>query len=115
MSQWLVLALAAGVPVLAAVDVKRGWIALCGAAAVVAQGAQQVSQWNTNWILYRSTAESLKHEKYLFLAKAGPYEGEDALRTLAERIEELVSQEHAKWASARTHTRTTGAGGRDKS
>jgi hypothetical protein len=42
----------------------------------------------------------LKHEKYLYYAKAGPYlkaENPDAL--LAERIEALVSTEHAKWIS----------------
>jgi len=36
---------------------------------------------------YRSTAEALKHERYLYLAKAGPYVGEDRHRPLAERIE----------------------------
>ncbi|HWX20688.1 MAG TPA: DUF4231 domain-containing protein [Candidatus Binatia bacterium] len=53
-----------------------------------------------DWFTYRSTCEDLKHEKYLWLAKAGPYasvERPDAL--LAERIESLVSREHAKWVS----------------
>ena len=48
-------------------------------------------------MLYRSTAEALKHEKYLFLSSAGPYAAADRLRLLAERVEDLVSQEHAKW------------------
>jgi hypothetical protein len=52
------------------------------------------------WISYRSTAEALKHERYLYLARAGPYTGEDRHRQLAERIEGLISQEHAKWASS---------------
>jgi hypothetical protein len=43
---------------------------------------------------YRSTAEALKHECYL--AKAGLYVGEDRQSQLAERLEGLVSQEHAK-------------------
>jgi len=43
----------------------------------------------------------LKHDKFLFLAKAGPYlKVENATAALAERIESLVSQEHAKWVSA---------------
>src|SRR5215472_3539358 len=44
-----------------------------GALIVVIEGIQQLFQLQTNWILYRSTCESLKHEKYLFLAGAGPY------------------------------------------
>jgi hypothetical protein len=43
----------------------------------------------------------LKHEKYAYLGKASPYLNEaEAHALLAERIESLVSQEHAKWASA---------------
>jgi len=48
------------------------------------------------------TTEQLKHEKYLFLAGSGPYrdlEIKEALRLLAERVEERVSTEHAKWVS----------------
>jgi hypothetical protein len=36
----------------------------------------------------------------LYLAEAGPYAGEDRHRQLAERIEGLVSQEHAKWTAS---------------
>jgi len=46
------------------------------------------------------TCESLKHEKYSYLGKASPYANvPDPHALLAERIESLVSQEHAKWAS----------------
>jgi hypothetical protein len=42
----------------------------------------------------------LKHEKYLYLANAGPYATVAVAHALlAERIESLVSQEHAKWAA----------------
>ncbi len=47
-------------------------------------------------ITYRSTAEALRHERYLYLANAGPYLAEDRHSQLAERIEGLISQEHAK-------------------
>ncbi len=40
-------------------------------------------------------------KKYLFLAGAGPYlKEEQRLPLLADRIEGLISQEHAKWLSA---------------
>ncbi|MDQ3901067.1 MAG: DUF4231 domain-containing protein [Actinomycetota bacterium] len=51
--------------------------------------------------LYRATAEALEHEKYLYLAAAGPYSTNDRQRVLAERLEGLISQEHAKWTEAR--------------
>ena len=74
--------------------------AALGALIVVIEGIQQLYQLQTNWIQYRSTCESLKHEKYLFLAGAGPYAAaQNPHSLLAERIESLVSQEHAKWAS----------------
>lgn len=73
-----------------------------GVLIVVFEGLQQVNQYHHNWIIYRSTCESLKHEKYLYLAKAGPYAGAtDRYALLAERIESLISQEHAKWIAGR--------------
>src|SRR2546421_7071954 len=95
---------AAGIPLLAALPLKKEIVppvaAALGAIIVVIEGLQQLYQLQTNWILYRSTCESLKHEKYLYLAKAGPYgAAENPHSLLAERIESLVSQEHAKWAS----------------
>jgi hypothetical protein len=71
-----------------------------GAAIAVIEGIQQLGQYQSNWISYRSTCEALKHEKYLYLAKAGPYaNAAGAHALLAERVGSLVSQEHAKWAS----------------
>lgn len=92
------LVVGAAVPVFAGLQVSAALTATLAAFVVVAEGAQQLYQWQTNWVLYRSTAETLKHEKYLYLAAAGPYSTEDRQRVLAERLEGLVSQEHAKWA-----------------
>ena len=71
-----------------------------GALIVVLESVQQLFQFHSNWTHYRSTSESLKHEKYLYLAQAGSYAtaaNPEAL--LAERVEGRVSQEHATWAS----------------
>jgi Protein of unknown function (DUF4231) len=66
------------------------------------EGLLQAYQYHKNWITYRSTAESLKHEKYLYLARADAYaHSKNPLRLLAERIEGLISQEHARWISSR--------------
>jgi len=75
--------------------------AVLGLTILVVEGLQQLNQYQANWISYRSTCEALKHEKYLFLAQAGPYANSPQAATLlANRIEGLISQEHAKWVSA---------------
>jgi hypothetical protein len=95
------LGLAAGVP-LAVASQAPGWLTvLLGALVVVLEGIQQLYQWQSNWLLYRSTHEALMHEKYLYLAAAGPYAAPDRIRVLATRVEGLVSQEHAKWTESR--------------
>lgn len=89
---------AATIPVVATLDAHAAVPAALGGAVVLIEGFLQLGQYQQNWIAYRSTCEALKHEKYLFLAAAGPYAGaEDGRPVLADRIEGLISQEHAKW------------------
>jgi len=102
----LELVVAATVPVLAALDAPGPLTAALAAAVVIIEGVLQLNQWQTNWVLYRGTAEALKHEKYLYLSEAGPYGGPERDRVLAERVEGLVSQEHAKWTEARSRRET---------
>jgi hypothetical protein len=74
--------------------------ALDGIAIALIEAVQQINQYSMLWISYRSTAERLKHEKYLFLSAAGPYReltDSERLVQLAERVEEHVSTEHANW------------------
>lgn len=97
------LVIAAAVPVLAALQVPAALTATAAALVVIAEGVQQLYQWQTNWVLYRSTAEALKHEKYLYLAAAGPYATPDRHQVLAQRLEGLISQEHAKWTESHQH------------
>lgn len=93
------------VPLAAGLSVRPLVTGGLGVLIVILEGLQQVSQYYHNWITYRSTCESLKHEKYLYLAKAGPYaDAADAHALLAERIESLISQEHAKWIAGRERT-----------
>ncbi|HEY6362612.1 MAG TPA: DUF4231 domain-containing protein [Vicinamibacterales bacterium] len=98
----VVIVAAALIPVLTAFEMLAvRWITGgLGALITVLEGTLHLNQYQRNWIAYRSTCESLKHEKYLFLARAAHYTTANDPRTLlAERIESLVSQEHAKWAS----------------
>ena len=96
---------AAVIPFLAAFNFHRvGWVTGgLGMLITVLEGMLHLNQYQQNWIAYRSTCESLKHEKYVYLGKAPPYtNAADPRALLAERIESLVSQEHAKWASVRS-------------
>jgi uncharacterized protein DUF4231 len=105
--KWLKLieiALAAVLPVVAAVYSPVWLTGVLAAAIVVLEGAQHVFQFQPNWITYRSTAEALKRERYLYLAGAGEYAVGDRHRLLAERLEVLISQEHAKWTASQQNT-----------
>jgi hypothetical protein len=96
------IAAAAVIPFLATFNIPRVlWLTGgLGVVITVLEGMLHLNQYQQNWIAYRSTCESLKHEKYVYLGKASPYAiAADAHALLAERIESLVSQEHAKWAS----------------
>ena len=55
-------------------------------------------KFQENWVQYRATAESLKREKYVFLAGVPPYAGDEAFDLLVERVEGLMLSEHANWA-----------------
>jgi len=93
---------AAIIPFLAAFKIPQAvWVTSgMGVLITVLEGMLHLNQYQQNWTAYRSTCESLKHEKYTYLGKASPYaNAADPHALLAERIESLVSQEHAKWAS----------------
>lgn len=98
----LQLVAAALVPVMASVHAAVWVTGGLGAVVVVLEGIQQLGQFHANWINYRATAEALNHEKYLYLAAAGPYEqGAEPKRVLAARIESLMATEHTQWTSGR--------------
>ena len=95
------LAMAGAIPIFAALKAPVAIGGALGSLVVIVEGFQQLNQYQQNWTTYRSTCEALKHEKFLYLASAGPYASAfDPTALLAERIEGLISQEHAKWVSA---------------
>ncbi|MHB1266815.1 MAG: DUF4231 domain-containing protein [Acidithiobacillus ferriphilus] len=96
------VALAMLIPVMSLLpaDLAKWAAAVSGIAIALLEAVQQMNQYSTLWVTYRSTAERLKHEKFLFLSTAGPYRGlaePERLIQLAERVEEHVSTEHANW------------------
>lgn len=112
----LQVALAVSIPVMSLLpgDWSKWTTALAGTAIAFLEAVQQMQQYSTLWVIYRATAERLKHEKFLFLSGAGPYRDLDEkarLLELAERVEEHLSTEHAKWFD---DTRRTHAGKREE-
>jgi hypothetical protein len=72
-------------------------VAVLGSATAISTGIVSLCQYREHWVEYRTTAESLKHEKFLFLTKTEPYSTADAFNVLVERVEALVSQENMNW------------------
>jgi len=96
------IAFAAVIPLLAAFNFPHALIVTgtLGVFVTIFEGLLQLNQYHENWIRYRSACDALKHEKYFYLAAAGPYASTDKPRALlAERVEAIVSQEQAKWAT----------------
>jgi len=52
-----------------------------------AGGTQHLYQFHEHWVVYRSTAEALKHERYLHLAEATPYAEHDQHPQIAGQLE----------------------------
>jgi len=104
----ITLIAASAVPVFAVLGVAlwaRIVTAALGVIVAVCEGAQQLNQYQQNWIAYRATAEALKHEMYMFTARIGAYADDaDRHRRLAQTIESLVSAEHAKWIASQAAT-----------
>ncbi len=98
--------LAATIPFLAGITITNDFyikviIGVFGIIIAVITAMQGLSQWNEDWIQYRTTCESLKKEKYLFMTKSEPYDSEDEkynFNLLVQRVETLVSKENTNWS-----------------
>lgn len=81
-----------------------------GLLIAVCAASSGIFKFHENWIQYRATSEQLKHEKYLFLARAAPYSDQDAFRVLVHRIEGLISKENSTWTqTVKTTPKAEGA------
>lgn len=102
--KWTEIVVAAIIPFSAGAGAPALVTGGLGVLIVVLESLQQLNQYHYNWIIYRSTCEELKHEKFLYLGKAGPYStATDSHALLSERVETLVSREHARWLAMQEH------------
>lgn len=101
--------LAASIPVLSLLQAQQPelkslilLVAMVGAAMAALEAVLMLNRYPDLWVRYRGTAESLKRERWLLLARSGEYRGLDetqALALLADRVELLLELEHREWTS----------------
>lgn len=73
-------------------------LGILGASIAVISAAIILNQFQENWTEYRTTCESLKHEKFLYLTRADPYHEEEPFRLFVQRVESLISKENSAWS-----------------
>jgi len=73
-------------------------VGVIGIIITVSAGMTHLCQFQKRWIEYRTTAESLKKEKFLFVTSTKPYNGDDAFSVFVQRVENMVSKEVGVWA-----------------
>lgn len=75
-------------------------VGILGMAIAIATAVGSLFKFQENWVQYRSTAEQLRHERFIFLTGVEPYNGHNAFALLVQRIEGLIAKENAVWAKA---------------
>ncbi len=96
------IVLAAGIPFFTSLinkDMSFMTYVVSALAFIIAavSGLIAMEKFQENWVDYRSAAETLKREKFLFLTKTAPYDGPDPFHTLVQRVEEILARESATW------------------
>jgi len=87
---------AAAIPLLAGYSQASGYVVMTigvlGLIVAVLAGIVSLYRFQENWTEYRAVAESLKQERYLYLARAEPYSGDQPFELLVQRVEALSSR-----------------------
>ena len=99
----LVLIFASTIPLLSGISNLDGiyWrlsIGLLGALIAVFTGVLSIFKFYENWIAYRTTSETLKYEKYLYLTKTSPYDVDNSFSVFVSHVENILSKENKNWA-----------------
>ena len=73
-------------------------IGILGFLVAAITGIINLFKFHEKWTGYRVMAETLKQERYLFMTKAGIYQGAQAYGRFVERIEGQLSKENIDWS-----------------
>ena len=74
--------------------------AILGSIITIITAFTQMEKYFETWILYRTTEESLRREKFLFINESGEYSNLTEInrnRHLVEKVESLLSSESSKF------------------
>lgn len=100
------ITLAAAIPVLTTSGAPALATAIVGSTIVVAEGTQQVFRFHDRYIGFRSAWNALDREKRLYASRSGRYANNSAPeQTLAERVDEVLAEETARWATSTARSR----------
>ncbi len=99
--QIMVLIVGATIPIVNIVDFApletRLISSVLGSVTVTVTGIIQLKKYHENWIMYRSTEEALKKEKYTYQNEVGEYSGltpDERLKRLVENVESIISNQN---------------------
>ncbi len=75
-------------------------LGILGIIVAVIAGVLGLYQFEHRWTQYRTTSETLKKEKFLFLTGSDPFDRtpDENYGLLVRRVENLVSEENTSWA-----------------
>jgi hypothetical protein len=101
--QWFVIVISSIIPVLVVTlkgDLK--WVtAVLGIFLAIGTSGLKSFKFQENWINYRTIAETLKKEKYFYIAGLEGYgDSSDREALFVERVESLISRENSLWISS---------------
>lgn len=108
---WYFLLQATSIICAALIPLISGWIddslpylkilaGILGFIVALAGGFLALGKFHENWLSYRTTAESLKHEKYKYLTESAPYDVESKFSLFVQNVEALISRENTTWAAS---------------
>lgn len=92
---------AAAVPVATAFRASLGVIAVLGGVVAALTGLRALIRPGENWTRSAGTLVACQREIAVWSAGSRPYDTKNAVPRLIERVEDLVSQETARWADQR--------------
>jgi len=79
-------------------EIVRVIVGLIGIAVAAITAISGLYKYQENWLAYRTTSESLKHQKFLYLTGTEPYHDEDAFNLLVQNVEMTISKENSNWS-----------------
>jgi hypothetical protein len=97
--QWIVLILAAIIPVLIICEKTKLYAAGLSVILAILNGSLKTFRYQEKWINYRTVSESMKKEKQYFDAELYDYQDQNKYKIFIEKIEKLISRENVLWVN----------------